>query len=447
MSGQVIAFPSTTPSLAGGRDRTHSEGGSSSNKNLAADEFLTVLRTNVAQAEGVVAGAKEEQSNDESEPDAQAREEMLETSFFGSFLGSVEERMAAFMLRQPTTARAAADLGHASAANRVGGVTAGTSRLSAAGQVAQLRLSGHTRVPGGQATSMISDSHGVARRSFSGGDMNLSRQEPAMMNPDIKVSELSWDEGSEAREGVTRSEHDSKLPVLEAVASNRSPELRHGLVHQVNSRHRERQGEWERPVSEPVVHDATVPLSEVAELHSLDRRPEPTSAATQIAENIRTAASPAVDPRISLPGEIHKSIKFKLHPEHLGDVEVRLQITGEKIAVSIKLERAEVATEIEQAKDDLCDMLDGCGIVVDFIEVGVSRSQREPLPANQSSMPTADALPNRLDDQRDSAAGNNGDSHQGAPGSDRYERNDGKENLLVASDVSPRHLNRSGIFL
>ncbi len=171
----------------------------------------------------------------------------------------------------------------------------------------------------------------------------------------------------------------------------------------------------------------------------------------QIADNIRQAV-PALQAQPPHNGEKASTLRFKLQPENLGDIEVKLKIRGDKLEIGIVMERGEAAGAVRQAQDDLRKGLGEQGLSIDMIDVSVmARPVREASASSQSDlMQQGNQQPSRQDAQAGSSGGasyGRSGMQSGSQGNSGARREDGHGNLQrFAEEPAPRSV-RSGVFL
>lgn len=453
-SGNVIGFPGIA-ARGNAAKRQHDLG--MPDEQQAKSGFLSMLRSNIEDAEQLVSSLEPGEERAPSELEASRREGMVDTTYFGTLIGAVATKMASASL---------------------GDMPADEAEIPAVPSFqvidkARQFLMDDDEAPDTAETAETGKAFGKALRNELAPPAMTEADDTAPAPTPVKVLELNLPEQAEAQanalksnsfviqgepkiitpKGVGHSGHDGKPDAVanETESSTGTVVPFRGALHadaKSDSRSSD-QGASDQSDDQPDVQVQTASVQTDADLFTTkaaDRSPT-----QQIADNIRQAV-PALQSQPLHNGEKAATIRFKLQPENLGDVEVRLKIRGDKLEVGIIMERGDAAGSVRQAQDDLRKSLSEQGLTLDMIDVSLaSRPVREASASSQSDlMQQGNQQPSRQDAQAGSSGGasyGRSGMQSGSQGNSGAGREDGNGNLQrFAEEPVPRSV-RSGVFL
>lgn len=439
-SGNVIGFPDVN--ARGGYASRRKQGGEYPAEEAHSPGFLSTLRNNVENAEQLVSRLEPGEQLSIDESDASRREDMLDIPFFGTLLGAVATKMAsASIMEQHRSAGQGTQLRIVEIARDIeldnsldeGGLPAsGLGKAKRGEKDAELWSQSLDDVTGEGALEF--PEAGISKV----GDIQLLQTDPMRLaaRHGLRSTGAKLDATSDDTDGL-------KLRASSQHEINRSQRLsnRDAMKTDVDTPDQDGSTQDETLAQEPESHAVGVDADTYSTRNS-DRTPT-----QQIAENIKAAI-----PTLALSGQdrtLEKTgtIRFKLHPENLGDVEVTLKVRGDKLEIGIVMERSDAARVIMDAQDDLRSGLNVQGLSLEFMDISVGSFARE---AGFGDQPDLSQQGGQQSLRQDSQAGTSGSTLQGRSGSqnkpDAWVEDGNVNSRRFVEENAPRIL-RNGLYL
>lgn len=450
-AGNVIGFPDVA--AKGGHGFEHQP-----DAETAADEqrqagFFSMLRKNLESAEQIVSVLEPGEERPSKEEETFHREGLLDISYFGTLLGAIATKMAATPLRETprnwqTTVSGLAlkptDMArefavHGRSEGEDGKIPPGVNALSQQFESAEL------------SAFSVSRANHPAPNSVR--VLEMSVPETAMIDAEESTPNWLVVQGN-IRSIATRFSGNEPFPqqTRDAAESEKGDPAQ--VVFHVRGPARTEVAadskSFQRDSSDSSSNDALLQTApEVMQVfdsalpgRTIDKPPS-----QQIADNINSAIFSIDHSRPLNSGEKIGTIKFKLHPENLGEIEVHIKIIGDKVEVGIVMERGEATRAVRQARDDLRVGLVEHGLSLEMFDVSVVRPVRETPVGGPSDMLQQG---NQQSGWNDTSANASGDTFYSRSGNQSGSGNGGEDEndtiQHVVEESSPRR-QRSGVFL
>jgi len=430
--GNVIGFPDVNVRNAHAIRRA--QGARPTGEESEKNGFLSLLRTNVENAEQLLLDHESAEERNLSDAESSRREEMLDIPFFGTLLGAVATKMASTSLQDGQVVQnlemelsERSEITTKSGPRMISGqenaeVSAlHRNRKSDFAVAEEIRHFQHSKKPE-NAVEILEVSGDETRKTLSLKDGNAWRG----VAP-VKSQFLSHDTISMNDESTPVAAHDHKASVKSAHGADLSGE--------------------EQSSPDENRKDASASAATFVEGMGTSGKASERTPSQQIADNIK-AAIPLLYVENTAQGSTKSgTIRFKLHPENLGEIEVSLKMTGDKVEVSLVLERMEAARAISATQDDLRAGLSDQGLTLDLVDVSVGKLNRDVSPG-----PSGNQLPQSGQQSQNyqTNAGSFGAASQGRPGS--YNRSataleDENGNIQRQGGDRSARILRSGLYL
>ncbi|MBL8791156.1 MAG: flagellar hook-length control protein FliK [Rhizobiales bacterium] len=445
-SGNVIGFPDVA---ARGQALKRKLGAENAAEQEAKSGFLSMLRSNLEDAEQIVSALEPTEDRPSSESEASRREGMLDFHYFGTLVGAVATKIASVSLTdvppEGTEIPAVPSLQVIDKARQFlmdddeieveaeGDVKAARPTLPEVlplpeadeGEpverplkILEINLPEQARA---ESVALKSNSFVVQGETKTIAPRAMGHEKPADAQ-DVAVPEEDADNTVVQFRSTARSDNKGGSPSFEQGTDGPDDEIE------------------AQPAAQTVQGDIEV----------FTNRPADKPPAQQIADNIRQAV-PVLHAQPAQGGEKAATIRFKLQPENLGEIEVKLKLRGDKLEVGIIMERGDAAGAVRLAQDDLRKGLGEQGLTVELMDISVAaRSVRETASTGQSDLMQQGNQSSRQDWQSGSTGGashGRSGTQSGGQGRAPAGREDGNGNVQrFAEEPAPRSL-RSGVFL
>jgi flagellar hook-length control protein FliK len=444
-AGNVIGFPDVA--ARNGHALKRKQGAESATEEQAKSGFLSLLRSNIEDAEQILSSLEPEETRTPADIEAAQRESLIDLPYFGTLLGAVATKMASASIDEAPRYRGGAvsddsiqlieiarefiEFGEPASSEESALATAEFSleeaRRATANSLAAAQEKGAKPSPVQVLEVTQQQPEATAANSlFLPGEVKGA-------GPKVAAPGHSSDQ---KRDIVAGEQDDAAGTVVPFRGTARAETKAENKSFDQGSSEGSDEGNNTQVMPPAIQGDADVFANKVS-----DRTPS-----QQIADNIRSAM-PAMQSQPVIGGEKTGTIRFKLHPEHLGEIEVNLKIRGDKLEVGIVMERGDSAAAVRDTQEDLRKGLLEQGLSLEMVKVSVDRSIRETSAGGQSDLLQQG---NQQPARQDSQAGSSGGASYGRSGTQRNLAaggEDGNGNTQQTADQPPPRNIRSGVFL